>query len=667
MIARFGRIFRCLTLAPTTSLSMLLCAVAFAGGGLATWAAFTDTKALGGNTFKLAKVTAPEILSAGAAGTTVTVTWAAVSVPRDPAVQYVVKRGETTVCTTTTLTCAENDVPNGSYTYSVTARWGGFSATSTAPVTVNAASDTTDPKVTINQKTGQADPTNALPIRFSVVFDEEVTGFEAGDLVRSGTATGGQVAVTGSGSSYEIEVTDPSSDLSTGTISFSLPADKAADAAGNGNEASTSTDASVTAGKAITVTVNQKSAQADPAKALPLLYTVMFSEPVTGFTASDVTASSGTVAVSGEGASYEVALSGTVAQGAATVSIPAGAARSATLASQTSSASTSTDNSITFDSLAPTTTDSTVSIGNGWKKTAQTVTLTAVDSGSGVAATYYTIDGSNPTTSSNSGTTISLTADGVYTIRYFSVDTLGNAEGVKTAATQIRIDKVAPVSTLVFPVNGASYNAAKWNAGAPCAAGTQHVCATVSDATSGAAANDFTLRRNTTTLYYDPSAPAGFKSAAAVLLGGTSASGEWAYGFAASSFPGDGTYTVTSAATDAAGNAGTSASATFTVDTVAPLASTLVATATTGQAYNFSGTAGTAAGDASSVTVLVCETNAFTCSGLLGSGSYPVNPITGAWTGGTTPNTQNKPHYIRVTQTDTAGNSTSTTWGPYSR
>ena len=37
------------------------------------------------------------------------------------------------------------------------------------------------------------------------------------------------------------------------------------------------------------VTVNQKAGQVDPTSALPVLWTVTFSEPVTGFDASDLT------------------------------------------------------------------------------------------------------------------------------------------------------------------------------------------------------------------------------------------------------------------------------------------------------------------------------------------------------------------------------------------
>ena len=75
-----------------------------------------------------------------------------------------------------------------------------------------------------------------------------------------------------------------------------------------------------------------------------------------------------------------------------------------------------------------------------------TVTLSPSDGGAGVAATYYTTDGSTPTTSSSQGTSIDLTSNGVYTIKYFSVDRVGNTEPVETAGTQIRIDLTSPTS-----------------------------------------------------------------------------------------------------------------------------------------------------------------------------------------------------------------------------
>jgi hypothetical protein len=103
---------------------------------------------------------------------------------------------------------------------------------------------------------------------------------------------------------------------------------------------------------------------------------------------------------------------------------------------------------VKVDTVAPSTTDNTASIGNAWRNTNATVTLTPSDTGSGVATTYYTTDGSTPTTSSSTGTSIVLSATGLYTIKYFSVDNAGNSEVIKTAGTQIRIDKVAPTDSV---------------------------------------------------------------------------------------------------------------------------------------------------------------------------------------------------------------------------
>ncbi len=111
---------------------------------------------------------------------------------------------------------------------------------------------------------------------------------------------------------------------------------------------------------------------------------------------------------------------------------------------------------INVDNTVPVTTDNTSVIGNGWKSTNQTVTLTRSDAGaSGGMTTYYTTDGSTPSTSSAQGTSVSLTADGVYTIKYFTVDAAGNTETAKTGTTQIRIDKNAPSSATITSPTGA--------------------------------------------------------------------------------------------------------------------------------------------------------------------------------------------------------------------
>src|SRR5439155_1271059 len=141
----------------------------------------------------------------------------------------------------------------------------------------------------------------------------------------------------------------------------SIPAGGAADAAGNGNTASSSTDNTVAFDAvAPTVTVNQAAGQADPTNASPITFTVVFSESVTGFTGSDVSFAGSTTggtfvaSVSGTGATYTVSVTGMTGQGSVVASIPAGAAADA--AGNVSAASTSTDNQVTFDNQPPTVT-----------------------------------------------------------------------------------------------------------------------------------------------------------------------------------------------------------------------------------------------------------------------------------------------------------------------
>jgi CSLREA domain-containing protein len=103
--------------------------------------------------------------------------------------------------------------------------------------------DRTAPTVTINQAAGQADPTDSVPINFTVVFSEPVTGFTSADVTLSGTAGANTALVTGSGTTYNIAV---SGITNIGTVIASIPANVVSDAAGNGSTASTSADNSVT-------------------------------------------------------------------------------------------------------------------------------------------------------------------------------------------------------------------------------------------------------------------------------------------------------------------------------------------------------------------------------------------------------------------------------------
>jgi len=84
-------------------------------------------------------------------------------------------------------------------------------------------------------------------------------------------------------------------------------------------------------------------------------------------------------------------------------------------------------------------------VPKSWQREDVTINLKALDEGdSGVYATYYTKDGSTPTTSSTKGTKVTLSEDGIYLLRFFSQDNAGNIESVKQAADYIRIDKTSP-------------------------------------------------------------------------------------------------------------------------------------------------------------------------------------------------------------------------------
>ena len=217
------------------------------------------------------------------------------------------------------------------------------------PVAVLAA----PPTVTVNQSAGQPDPTNISPINFTVVFSEAVTGFATGDVTLSGTASAGTTGtVTGSGTTYNVAVTGMTSN---GTIIADVPAGVAQNLGAEANLASTSSDNMVTWDNvAPTVTINQAAAQVDPTGVSPINFTVVFSEATTTFATGDVTitGTSGgtkTATVTGAGTTYNVAVTGMTTAGTVIANVAAGVATDA--AGNSNAASTSTDNTVTWQDL----------------------------------------------------------------------------------------------------------------------------------------------------------------------------------------------------------------------------------------------------------------------------------------------------------------------------
>ena len=105
------------------------------------------------------------------------------------------------------------------------------------------------------------------------------------------------------------------------------------------------------------VTIDQALGQADPTNDQPIHFTAVFTESVTGFDQDDVTLSgtagtgSATVVVTGSGDTYDVAVSGISSDGTVIADVDANGAEDA--AGNGNTASTSTDNTVTFDTTKP--------------------------------------------------------------------------------------------------------------------------------------------------------------------------------------------------------------------------------------------------------------------------------------------------------------------------
>jgi hypothetical protein len=326
--------------------------------------------------------------------------------------------------------------------------------------------DNVPPTVTINQAGGQADPTNASPILFTVVFSESVTGFDGADVSLAGsTLSGLSASVSGSGANYTVSVTGMDG---VGTVVASIPAGSATDLAGNANAASTSTDNTVSFDNVPpTVTINQAGGQADPTNASPILFTVVFSESVTGFDDADVSFTGSTVGgtlvanVSGSGASYTVSVTGMTSTGNVVASVATNAASDA--AGNLSTASTSTDNTVSFDSAAPTVTIDQAG-GQADPTNASPILFTVVFSesvtgfdGGDVSFAGSTVGGTLVANVSGSGAsyTVSVSGmDGAGTVvasipAGSAIDTAGNANVDSTSTDNtVTFDNVPPSVTI---------------------------------------------------------------------------------------------------------------------------------------------------------------------------------------------------------------------------
>ena len=162
----------------------------------------------------------------------------------------------------------------------------------------------------------------------TVTFSELVEGFTADDITLGGTATSkptvGTPALITTGTAANRAYTVPitrNSGLNTAaqTITYTIAANAVTDRAGNNNSEGT---ASSTLRDAPGVIIT-----APPTTNTAYRATITFSEPVTGFEASDITVTNGTATLTGSGASYTATIT-PIVEGAVSVSIAHSAATS---------------------------------------------------------------------------------------------------------------------------------------------------------------------------------------------------------------------------------------------------------------------------------------------------------------------------------------------------
>jgi peptidoglycan/xylan/chitin deacetylase (PgdA/CDA1 family) len=165
---------------------------------------------------------------------------------------------------------------------------------------------------------------------------------------------------------------------------------------------------------------------------------------------------------------------------------------------------------------------------SGWYASPVSVSLSATDPGGAVAEIRYTINGSDPTTSSTLYTgpfTVSTTT----TVKYRAWDNAGNVEATKSQL--IRVDTVPPAVSITSPANGATVT------------GNVKIVAAATDALAGVASVRF---------YVDGA------------LVGTTTSSPWQLPWNTKKVS-RAQHVLTAVATDRAGNSTTSAAVTVTV------------------------------------------------------------------------------------------------------
>lgn len=332
----------------------------------------------------------------------------------------------------------------------------------TSATSVTWTQDLVAPTLTINQKSGQADPTNTLPLEFTIVASEAIANFTVADVTQSGTATGITWSLTTSDNiTWSLKATAVTG---AGTLIPSITANKLTDVAGNNNTASTSTDNQITYETTKpSLTINQAAGQTDPTNSLPIEFTVVFTEAInpSTFVAADIT-QGGTASgitwnlTTSDNITWTLEAMAVTTAGTLIPSITAG--KVSDPAGNTNNASTTTDATVTYDTTAPvnaaslawqqtTPTNTTALVAQWTKSTSTDLASQKVRFYTGAACNTYT-GTENAATSAATTSNFTGVNGTTYTYQVISTDTAGNSI-TSACSSALVVDTTVPTVTNV--------------------------------------------------------------------------------------------------------------------------------------------------------------------------------------------------------------------------
>ena len=295
-------------------------------------------------------------------------------------------------------------------------------------------------------------------------------------LRENGTATGVTWNIINSGDDtiFTLQATATTSD---GTIVPTIAASTVQTVSVKNNNASTSTDNSVTYTTSFTITIEQKGSQADPASAFPVEFDVVMQRTIVAgtFTTADITQNGTATGVtwniinSGDDINFTLQATNATATGTIVPSIAPGLVTEI-LGSNLNSASTSVDNSVSFVFPATQLKFVTQPANTPQNGTMANFTVEFRDASNNLVSSETSdvtiVFGTEPTTGAASigGTTTVTAVGGVATFSNISIDradtgfTFTASSGTLSTDTSTAFDITFPVVTSVTPPANAQYS-----------------------------------------------------------------------------------------------------------------------------------------------------------------------------------------------------------------